>query len=460
MHTLALPAGACLAAALIAGIAQCSPAAEPAPTWKAGAAKMVITPQDLLWMSGYGGRDHPAEGKLTELWAKALAIEDPEGHRAVVITLDLVGIPRDTSLAVREAIGRKHSLKLDQIAICTSHTHTGPVVRSNLRSMYFLDDAMWNRIEIYEAKLRKDIAAVVDEAFSRLAPSRLAWGIGKTDFAVNRRENPEAEVPALREQGKLKGPVDHDVPVLKVTGADGQLTAVLFGYACHATVLSFYQWSGDYPGFAQIALEDAHPGAVALFWAGCGADQNPLPRRTVELAREYGQRLARAVEEVLATDMTVVRGNLATAYREIDLAFAEIPTREKLEADAKATDKYVVRRASLLLAQLDKTGKIDRTYPYPVQAWRIGDELLFVTLGGEVVVDFSLRLKRELGATTFVAGYANDVMAYISSLRVLREGRYEGGGAMVYYGLPSPWSQSVEEDIVRAVHDVVTQVKK
>ncbi|MBI1900069.1 MAG: neutral/alkaline non-lysosomal ceramidase N-terminal domain-containing protein [Planctomycetia bacterium] len=446
--------------AFVAAFQDRSSAADQAPTWKAGAAKTVVTPRELLWMSGYGGRDHPAEGKLTDLWAKALAIEDSQGRRAVVITLDLVGIPRETSLAVREAIGKKHNLKLDQIAICTSHTHTGPVVRSNLRSMYFLDDAMWNRIETYEAQLRKDIVAVADEAFSKLAPSRLAWGIGKADFAVNRRENPEADVPALREQDKLKGPVDHDVPVLKVTGADGKLTAVLFGYACHATVLSFYQWSGDYPGFAQIALEEAHPGAVALFWAGCGADQNPLPRRTVELAKQYGQRLAKAVDEVLQSDMMPIRGKLATAYREIDLAFAEIPTREKLEADAKAADKYVARRATLLLAQLDKTGKIDPTYPYPVQAWRIGDELLFVTLGGEVVVDFSLRLKRELGAKTFVAGYSNDVMAYIPSLRVLREGRYEGGGAMVYYGLPSPWGESVEEDIVRAVHELVMEVKK
>ena len=73
-----------------------------------------------------------------------------------------------------------------------------------------------------------------------------------------------------------------------------------------------------------------------------------------------------------------------------------------------------------------------------------------------MVVDYALRLKRELGPRTWAMGYANDVMAYIPSKRVLLEGGYEGGGAMVYYGLPTVWSAEVEEKIMagllRQVH--------
>ena len=47
-----------------------------------------------MWMAGYAARDKPAEGKMTDLWAKALVLEDPAGKRAVLITLDLVGIDR------------------------------------------------------------------------------------------------------------------------------------------------------------------------------------------------------------------------------------------------------------------------------------------------------------------------------------------------------------------------------
>jgi hypothetical protein len=92
--------------------------------------------------------------------------------------------------------------------------------------------------------------------------------------------------------------------------------------------------------------------------------------------------------------------------------------------------------------------------------WRLGSGPTLVALGGEVVVDYSLRLKKELGPDrTWVAGYANDVMAYIPSYRILKEGGYEGGGAMLYYGLPTVWGPRVEELIVKAVHDQVKRVR-
>jgi putative membrane-bound dehydrogenase-like protein len=432
--------------------------------WRAGAARRRITPEEPLWMSGYGARDRPAEGTLTDLWAKALALEDPEGRRALLVTLDLVGIDRDLSLALRRAIALRHRLDLERIALATSHTHTGPVVRKNLEAMYFLEAAAWQRVEAYGKRLEEEIARVADEAVSSLAPARLSWGIGKAAFAVNRRENREAEVPELRAAGKLAGPVDHDVPVLRVTSggkSGGKLAAVVFGYACHATVLSFYEWSGDYPGFAQMALEEAHPGAVALFWAGCGGDQNPLPRRTVELAKEHGAELARAVGDVLAGDMRPVEGTLGAAYAEIALHFAERPGRDALEERAKSADRFEARHARLLLETLAKDGALPSTYPYPVQSWRLGKDLLFVILGGEVVVDYSLRLKRELGpATTWVAAYANDVMAYIPSRRVLLEGGYEGATSMRYYGQPALWAPEVEEAIVRAVHAQAARLRE
>ena len=105
----------------------------------------------------------------------------------------------------------------------------------------------------------------------------MAAGQGTCGFAVNRRNNLEPDVPKLIEQGALKGPVDHTVPVLAVYLPDGKLKAVLFGYACHNTVMDFYKWSGDYAGFAQLALEKSHPDATAMFFMGCGADQNALP---------------------------------------------------------------------------------------------------------------------------------------------------------------------------------------
>ncbi len=434
-------------------------AGEPTPpVWKAGVAKVVITPGEFLWMSGYGARTKPAEGKVHELWAKALTLEAADGRRCLLITMDLVGIDRDLSKAVCVEIEKRYNLPRSAILLAVSHTHCGPVVGHNLQSMYFLDAVQRKQVDDYTADLRGKLVELAGAAIKDLRPARLAHGHGLATFATNRRNNKEPDVAKLRELGRLQGPVDHDVPVLSVRDPAGKVRAVVFGYACHATVLSFYQWCGDYPGFAQLELEKRYPGAVALFWAGCGGDQNPLPRRTVELARDYGRRLAEGVEAVLDAPMAPLAPALVTAYAEIDLPLADLPSRETLVKQAEGQDRYQASRAKLLLRQIEERGSLRQTYPYPVQAWRLGDELTWVALGGEVVVDYALRLKRELGGA-WVTAYANDVMAYIPSLRVLKEGGYEGGGAMVYYGLPAVWAPSVEERIIATVHEQVKAVR-
>ncbi len=433
-----------------------------ADSWQAGVATAIITPEKPMWMAGYAGRNHPAEGKLTDLWAKALVLQDGQGHRAALITADLVGIDRGLSESICNQLEEKFNLQRRQIAICTSHTHSGPVVARNLRPMHYalLDETQQQFVDDYAKSLERNVVGIVGTAIENLEAAKISWGSGTATFAVNRRNNSESQVPTLREVGKpLKGPFDHDVPVLAVRDAGGKLKAVVFGYACHATVLSFYQWCGDYPGYAQIELEKSQPGCVAMFWAGCGGDQNPIPRRKVELAEKYGKQLADAVGDVLSSDMTVVRGNLTTSYAEIPLPLDTLPTRKAIQQDAKSDNRFVASRARALLARLDKDGSLAGTYPYPVGVWRIGDDVRFVVLGGEVVVDYALRIKHELtGRRTWVAGYTNDVMAYIPSRRVLGEGGYEGGGAMVYYGLPTVWAPQVEEMIVGAVHKQIQEL--
>ena len=426
--------------------------------WKAGTATQKITPQASMWMAGYGSRNHPSTGFLNDLWAKALVLEDAEGTRVAVITVDLVGIGPDVVDPLTAELKSKYDLPRSHIAICCSHTHSGPVVGINLRTLHrdLVDEAQKRLIENYAQNLKATLVDLVGRAIGALAPSELSYGHGKATFAANRRNNKEADVSRLRAEGKLAGPFDHDVPVLAITDARGKLTSVLFGYACHATVLSGYEWSSDYPGFAQSELEQEHPGCTALFFAGCGADQNPLPRRKVELAREYGQRLAAAVDAVLEGELEPIAPKLQTGWTEIPLEFAHVPSRDEVEKDAESSNRYVAARARLYLEWLEAGKPIPATYAYPIQVWRLGRDLTFIALGGEVVVDYALRLKGEYGPEqTWVAGYANDVMAYIPSRRVLAEGGYEGGGAMVYYSLPSPWTPTVEAKIVEAVRAVM-----
>jgi hypothetical protein len=426
--------------------------------WKAGTAKVAITPKTSMWMAGYGARTAPSEGTLHDLWAKVLVLEDPAGMRVALVTLDICGISRPLSVEIRDLIQQRHGLKREQIVLACSHTHTGPVVGTNLITMYPLDDEQKKRVAAYAVELRDAIVNVVGEALANLEPASLYWEIGRADFAVNRRNNDQLKADQLREQIALQGPVDHDVPVLAVKGKSGALKAIVCGYACHCTTLSFNQFTGDYAGFAQIELEKSHPGAQAIFVAGCGADQNPLPRGTVAHAEAYGKKLAEAVNRVLAGPMRSIAGRVHASYREIDLAFGAIPDRAHWESEARSATLAVANRAKMLLERINSEGKLAETYPYPIQVWRVGDGPTWILLGGEVVVDYSLRLKRNLGSShTWVSAYCNDVMAYIPSARVLKEGGYEGATAMIYYGLPAPWSDRVEEQIIGALRDMLAE---
>jgi hypothetical protein len=431
------------------------------PTWKAGVARVNISPELPIWLSGYGGRNKPAQDKLDDLWAKALVLEDADGRRAVLVTMDLVGIDRELSREVCRRIEEQFKLPRSAIALSTSHTHSGPVVRSNLAAMYSLSERDTTRIEDYATELETKLIKVVADAFENLAPARLSWTMGKATFAINRRNNPEGDVPRRQREHGLVGPVNHDLPVLAIhsVGEKPELRGIVAGYACHATVLSEYSLSADWPGVGQNELERRHPGTTVLFWAGCGADQNPLPRRSIDWLNRHGRAFADAVDVSLNSPLKPIGGKLSTAYEEIDLKFATLPTREELESTAAAEPPQSAW-ARYLLQTWDRDGGLPATYPYPVQVWRLGNEINWLFLGGEVVVDYSLRLKSELGHdTTWIASYSNDVMGYIPSQRVLAEGGYEGGLSRFPYGLPAVWTPEVEPQIVETVHRLVRKLQ-
>jgi neutral ceramidase len=425
-------------------------------TWKAGTARSVITPKKPIWMAGYGSRTAPAEGKLHDLAIRVLALEDAAGHRGIVLSSDTLGIPQAMYDDVAKELKSRYQIDRSQFMLHASHTHCGPVLNGAFPDTYPITEEHLKDINEYSQWLTTEIVATIGKAIDDLKPATVSRGVGMADFGVNRRTNREPDVPALREQNLLLGPVDHTVPVLAVKRPDGSLKAVVFIYACHNTTLSFQQWCGDYAGFAQYSLEEKYPGVTALFCSGCGADQNPLPRRTVELCQSYGNRLSVAVQKVLDQAMIPVKPSLETRHTFETLVMDPPPPTAQLEKMAAEPASYSQRWAARLLKNMQGGKKLSSEYPYPIQAWRLGGDQLWITLGGEVVVDYSLRLKGELGEQTWIAAYCNDVMAYIPSKRVLLEGGYEGQSSMMVYGLPTErWAPDVEDRVIRGVMKVV-----
>lgn len=436
-------------------------AAEKPSSWKAGVASVKVTPEGPMMMAGYASRNKPSEGVEQDLFVKALALEDAGGNRMVIVTSDLIGIPRPLRESLEIAVEKKYHLPPHALLLNASHTHSGPELRASKASIYGLGADRVTQARGYLKQLEAKIVTLIGSALDDLQPSHVDYSKARAGFAMNRRlptKNGFINSP------NPDGPVDQSVPVLRVTDNNGKLRAVLFGYACHNTTLGLYTFNGDYAGYAQEYLEAAHPGTVAMFLMGCGGDQNPYPRRTLDLAKQHGRSLANAVEtalDVLKKTPHPVHGRIQSALENAPLEFSAPPTKEELLKQKESSNKYERKHAEMLLDELETSGTINTEYAYPVQAVRLGDEITLVALAGETVVDYSLRLKRELKSPiVWVAGYSNDVFGYIPSRRVLEEGGYEGGGAMRYTAFPGPWTSSVEERIVSKVHQLVNQVQR
>lgn len=444
--------------------------------YRAGIGRRVITPRKPLWAGGYAHRDRPVIEAEHDLYAKALVLEDATGHRFVLVTTDLLGLPKAIADTVAARICADLGLDRSQLALTSSHTHSGPALRGSLLHVYPLEAAHLEAIARYSDELEQELVRVVQDAAAALQPASLAYGCGSAAFAVNRRERrPQGVVIGVN----ADGPVDHSVPVLQVASADGRLIAVVFGYACHCTTMDYYKWCGDYAGFAQVEIESRYPGATAMFVAGCGADINPHPRRSIGACRHHGAELAAAVEEVFAKcsegpkspprvaaattaskrapdrGLQEVTGSISATWRMVDLPFAAAPDRASLVTTCEQGLPYQRAWARQMLARTDAGVASPTSYACPLQALAIGDALPMLFMAGEVSVEYARQIKQRMGHATWVAAYANDVMGYIPMRQMLREGGYEAEDAMRVYGLPAPWDAGVEERLISEACDLL-----
>lgn len=422
-----------------------------------GGAKVDITPELPIRLAGYQSR--PAEATRVEapLSARALAIGSDADGPVVLVTAEVIAVSETMSDAVAAAVRAKHpGLTRERIAVCATHQHTGPAIAGTIPFMFSRDlPAEENaRIERYAARLQEKLIEVALAALADRRPARLAWAQGTAEFAVNRRLIVDGKHTGYK--ATPGGPVDHALPVLRAVDAQGVVRAVLVNYACHCTTLKggdnyvHPDWAGE----AAKRIEGRHAGAVALVAIGCGADADPQPRGLPAVATNGGA-VADAVARVMAGEMRALGRVTHAAFRRIELSLGRVVPRAELEA--RLTGKpNVAYAAAQFLRQLDAGKPLPLVVPYPVQAWAFEGDFAMVFLGGEVVADYALRLKRELGVSRlWVNAYANHVPCYIPSSQVLKEGGYEAEAAMDYYGWPTRLAEDTEDRIVRTVHDLL-----
>ena len=423
------------------------------PLVPVGVAVVDITPDYPIRMSGYGNRKTESEGVEQRLKARALAIGGDTPGPALLVTVDNCGVPAGVTEEVARRLKEKLGLARERFVVNSSHTHCGPQL-VGFAPLIFGEPVPaehQERIDRYTRELTDKIEQVAHAALDRRRPSRLAWGQGTATVAQNRREVSDKGIKLGNNPG---GPVDQSLPLLRVSGDDGGVRAVVVNYACHCTTLggNFKKLCGDWAGYACEAIESEFPGAVAMVTTGCGADANPRTRGTLQNAKDNGAAIALEAERLARSELTALSPAIEARLKRIELPFGPLPTRAEWEERATKPGALGFH-ARTNLARLEQGEALPTVLPYVVQTWTFGDDLAMVFLAGEVVVDYAKRLKAECdGPRLWISSYCNDVPCYIASRRVIAEGGYEVDTSMLYFDRPTRLDPAAEDRIIAAVH--------
>ncbi len=435
-------------------------APEP-PRVEVGIAVRDISPELPIPLAGYAGRKKAADKIDQPLLVEALALRNLTGEQFVLVSLDNCEVSHAFTEPVLQQVQARYQLQRGSVAIISSHTHSAPILADTLVGMPLPQSGEQEAVLKYSRMLQTNLVGVVGAALRDYAPSSLEYGLGRATFAMNRRvykgdtvvfgDNPD-------------GPVDFDVPVLRIRGTNGAVRAILFGYACHGTSVrtgdDWYVVSGEYMAYARQLLEQHEPGAVAMYLTGMGADADPAPRGFLLHAKRHGLELAGAVMGVLDRPMHPVRAPFKWAYEDVELPLADPPLRAQIEKDAQSNDSAIRQRAQVYLKCIGEGQPLPRAVKLPTAALRFGDDLTFLLMGGEVLVDYSRRLKRLLADDRpWTVGYAYEVPCYIPSARVLKEGGYEVESSLTYYGLYGPFRGEIEDLLIQHLTAMVAALR-
>lgn len=432
-------------------------AKESAPI-EVGVSRIDITPDHPVRLTGYGDRKNVFDSVEQKLWAKALVLAQKGKPTMVWITLDLIGFHGSFADALFSRLVQKIGLKdRSQLVVSATHTHNGPEtgVLVNIFGVTQPPNQLAD-IKLYHDGLLDKLEKLVVEAYSSRAQRNISWAVDQVNFAINRR---------VLENGKWKdfgevpnGPVDHDLPVLRVTDQQGKIVALLINYACHGTTLvpehNFVH--GDWMGATQEVIEKKYPGSTVMVAIGCAGDANPSPRGEFVHVSQHAAAITDKIDKLIQSGKFTTLNSLpAGKMKMVELEFAHVPdAKEFVElSNLEGAPGLYARNCLAILAQ---GGSIPDTMLYPVHVWSFGNQLAIVFLGGEVVVDYSLRIKKEFNKQKiWINAYSNDVSTYIASKRLMGEGGYEVDGSMAYYSHPSRFTEDTEERIMKAIHELM-----
>jgi hypothetical protein len=455
--------GSLVACVVIAFVPRSDAAVACCEELKVGVAVADITPPPGYRMSGYFS-ERLSTGMHDPLQAKAMVFNQGDEWAALVIC-DLVGVPREMSLRVRELASENTGIPASHMIIAATHTHTGPLYFGALRR-HFRDLAAAKNggedphEEIdYQGELVTKLVDVIGRAKNVLAPVKLESGMAsERRLSFNRRFHMK-DGSVRFNPGKLNadivrpaGPIDPDVGLVMIRAAeDSKPIAALTVFALHLDTVGGTEYSADFPCYLERALQEELGGDfVSFFGAGTCGDINHIDvsHDRAQKGHEEAERIGLALAETVKAGLPKLKplGKLSAAFRgEIIHAPLQKHSHDEIAQARKDMHKIGTRELPFLeqvkATKIVSIANLEATeLPMEVQVLRLSEDLAVVGLPGEIFVELGLAIKQASPfKTTLVIELCNDAPGYVPTKKAFAEGSYEtvnsrvqpGGGEML-----------------------------
>jgi hypothetical protein len=413
-----------------------------------GTAKLDITPDLPMPLSGFGHREGNFEGIIRPLNVKVWFFQQTTAagqlSKALLVQADIIAWSTERMGAIHSQLEERYGLSASSIILSASHTHCGP------RTADLLDPANLS----YVRKLEEKLFAGVDQAYHNLEPVIMERGLGECSIGINRRKIVNGEMSMAPNPD---GPIDPEVSIIRFRSKlDYRTTGVMFQYTCHPTTTDSNFISSEFPGVAMEHVEEAiGGGAMASFLQGCCGDIRPALiqkdaffRGDDSDVRRLGKQLSDVVLHVLEQPMEVLAPCLIhSSSTEVILPFQNVPTREQLRAGSLEPGMTGAWHRMLLENPIRNSPSIQ----LKMNLLTLAEGLAFLAMNGEIVVEYGLCMKKiDPGRGVLPLGYCNGMLGYVPTAAQLEEGGYEAKESIFYFGLPGPFVADIENLIRNA----------
>ncbi|WP_078549755.1 neutral/alkaline non-lysosomal ceramidase N-terminal domain-containing protein [Litchfieldia alkalitelluris] len=416
---------------------------------KVGVGKMTITPEHPVPLAGFKERKNPFEGISHPLHLRVLFFQLEElgkVNRSILVSADLIWWDTNRTKKLHKRIAEKWGLAESAIILHATHTHSGPQTSDQFTpSLGSLDYG-------YLDFLEEQLMIGLEQAYQNLESVTIMHGVGKCEIGIHRRKLLNGKVVMAPNPD---GPSDSEVNVIKFQTKTKRTKALITHYACHPTTTGDNYVSSEYPGVAMDIVEQYHKGeTVAIFLQGCSGDIRPFLmntgiffRGTDAEVRKLGKLLADQIISVVSKPMNFVEPKMKSENFRILLPFKDLPSLEELKSKIKEED--VIGEWSSLL--VGNPNRVRTTIPVECTYLQLSDSLAFLGMNAEVVVEYGIWIKMISSGKVLPIPYSNGMIGYIPTARQLVEGGYEAEESIFYFGLPGPFSPSIENEIKKSI---------